>query len=221
MSDKDYVISRKQVRRSSTDNRFERLLALPKGVTVWRIHNLGPDAIEWADMEKPTSEGDGSYTTLVAGQSEVPLFTPEAVYARRTNDENESTLLIIYTTSTDAKVIARVAAANLSGGSGGGGGGSGDAALEPLSGRPRHVQVNIGTSQVALISGLASGMAAVTLYNRSSNTIFLGGSGVTSGTGYPVPANSPFSADVDETVPLFGIAGIGTSNDVRILGFGG
>ena len=218
--DRPYVIRRYPVTASST-GRFLRLVALPKAVTIWRIHNLGPDAIEWSDQESPKSEGEDGYLTLSSGQSDVPMFTPEEVWARRTNNENTPTLIIVYTTSKDPAVIARVAAANLSGGGGGGGGSSGaEASLEPLSGTPRHVQVNVGTTQIAVLSGLTSGMGAISLYNRSSNMLYIGGSGVTAATGFPVPPSSPFSADLDNTVPLFAIGAAGNSNDVRVLGIG-
>jgi hypothetical protein len=52
----------------------------------------------------------------------------------------------------------------------------------------------------------------VALYNASAVTVFVGGSAVTTSTGFPVAAGASFSADLDKGEGLWGIVATGTAS---------
>lgn len=50
-----------------------------------------------------------------------------------------------------------------------------------------------------------------------AETLFVGGAGVTTGTGYPVAANSEFTVDLAPGEQLFGIIAGGVAQTVKVL----
>jgi hypothetical protein len=89
----------------------------------------------------------------------------------------------------------------------------------------RQYAITVGTSAVVLDGTNYRGWI---LINNSSNTIYLGDSDVTTGTGFPIEAGAVFSppATVHDTLVkpsqvsrLYGIAAV-ASNDVRVLVLG-
>lgn len=76
--------------------------------------------------------------------------------------------------------------------------------------------VTVGTSQVLLAAG-ASTMAdrkLLAVFNNSGTTIFIGPSGVTTTSGYPIPPNDSIVLPTGQNV--YAIAG-SAGNNVRVL----
>lgn len=89
--------------------------------------------------------------------------------------------------------------------------------LNPLNGFVKTTSATVGTSATSLPGyGQLFNRRAVVIYNNSANTIYIGGSDVTTSNGMPVPANS-YSPILDAGYSLlvYGIAA--QSNNVRVL----
>ena len=117
-SAKNWGIERFQLTQSST-GKFEKAFTLPVGVTLWRIHNLGEQDVQWGpDVgEKPlTTIGRNAILILHGKSADVPPFIPVTlkppkeieVWARQTATENP-TLELVWTTSDDPRVMAGMA----------------------------------------------------------------------------------------------------------------
>ena len=89
--------------------------------------------------------------------------------------------------------------------------------LNALNGFVKTTSMTVGTSAVSLPDyGQLFNRRAVVIYNNSANTIYIGGSDVTTSNGMPVPANS-YSPILDAgyTLIIYGVAA--QSNNVRVL----
>ncbi len=74
--------------------------------------------------------------------------------------------------------------------------------------------VTVGVSRVRL-GAPGPGRRSVIVYNNGSVTVYLGGSDVTTTTGLPLPAGTPYSADL-ASADLYAIAASGTA-DIRVM----
>ncbi len=76
-------------------------------------------------------------------------------------------------------------------------------------------QIPVGTT-ATLLSGVDPGSGgapngqSLVLSNTGAATVFIGGPGVTTTTGYPVPAGAEYSLDLDGLETLFAIVATGT-----------
>ena len=75
--------------------------------------------------------------------------------------------------------------------------------------------VSVGTTETSLASASASRLS-VGLYNNGSATVFVGPTGVTTSTGFPIPAGGALFLDQGATAQVFGIVASGTVN-VRVI----
>ncbi len=90
--------------------------------------------------------------------------------------------------------------------------------IRPLQGSIKTTSATVGSTLTKLPTyGQLFSRRSVMVYNNSANTIYIGGSDVTSSNGMPVPANS-YSPILDcgYNMILYGIAATG-SNDVRVI----
>ena len=76
--------------------------------------------------------------------------------------------------------------------------------------------VTIGDSATIIPASDLSNRKSMTIRNNGSNTIFIGGSGVTTGNGFPIKVNESFDIDLDDSSAIYGIVATGTE-DLRIL----
>lgn len=89
--------------------------------------------------------------------------------------------------------------------------------INPLHGYVKSSAQTVAQTAVGLPGTPLANRRSLTLYNNSSNTIFIGGSDVTANNGVPVPASTWGSAlDAGTDMIIYGISSTG-SNDVRIL----
>ena len=90
--------------------------------------------------------------------------------------------------------------------------------INPLQGFIETTSVTIGTSIVKLPDyGQLFNRRAVIIYNNSANTIFIGGSEVTTSNGLPVPKSSYSPVlDAGNTLVVYGVASQ-AGNNVRVL----
>ncbi len=90
--------------------------------------------------------------------------------------------------------------------------------INALNGFVKTTAATVGTSLAILPSyGVLSSRRSIIIYNNSSNTIYIGGSDVTTSNGMPVPANS-YSPILDAGASLivYGIAAT-AGNNVRVM----
>lgn len=88
-------------------NTWKETVRPPAGVTAWRMQNLGTSPVNWSDRNNPKVAESNSYGTLEPKSMECPPFNPEVLYLSPT-DTSTPTVVIIWTTSTDPNVIARI-----------------------------------------------------------------------------------------------------------------
>src|SRR3990167_7261398 len=81
----------------------------------------------------------------------------------------------------------------------------------PLVGIAQSTAVTVGDSATALPATPVESRRSLTVYNNSSSTVFIGGSGVTTANGLPI-ASSQFSPTIDAGVKMliYGIVSSGT-----------
>lgn len=79
----------------------------------------------------------------------------------------------------------------------------------------RTSSVSVGSSSAVRLGTPGSTRRSVIVYNKSSVTVYLGGSDVTTASGLPLPASTSFSADL-ASADLYAIAESGTGNDIRV-----
>lgn len=65
-------------------------------------------------------------------------------------------------------------------------------------------------------ASIAAGRASIILFNSGSYTVYLGGSGVTTATGFPLEPGDSLPIDVGDDIDIYGISVTGTS-EVRTL----
>jgi len=90
--------------------------------------------------------------------------------------------------------------------------------IAPLGTSVLSSSVSIGTSATLIPTSALSNRKSITIKNNGSNTIFIGGSGVTTGNGYPLNVNESLDIDLDDNANIYGIVASGTE-DLRILEF--
>jgi hypothetical protein len=90
--------------------------------------------------------------------------------------------------------------------------------INALQGFVKTTSTTVGTTAVTLPSyGQLFNRRSVMVYNNSANTIYVGGSDVTTANGIPVPASSYSPIfDAGYNMKVYGIAGTG-GNDIRVL----
>ncbi len=74
----------------------------------------------------------------------------------------------------------------------------------------------VGTTATVIPATAASGRLSIAVFNNGSNTVFLGDSGVTTSTGFPLEAGASQSIDLGPQALLYGRTSTGSS-DVRSL----
>ncbi len=81
--------------------------------------------------------------------------------------------------------------------------------------------VSVGLSPTALPAIPLVNRRFITIYNNSDYPIYLGEAGIGAGTGLPLAASQPYSINLGDAVPIYGVAGICeaglTPCDIRIL----
>jgi len=83
--------------------------------------------------------------------------------------------------------------------------------------------ITVASTATALWTTPQAGRKSLVVFNGDSATIYLGGSGVTSGTGaatagFDVPAGTSFALDLGPGVTLYAISAAGTaSNAVKVF----
>jgi len=95
---------------------------------------------------------------------------------------------------------------------------SGDLSIElkPLIGQMITTQVKVGASvSVPLPASPLSTRQAIAFYNTASGDLYIGNSGVTRANGYVITGGTDIS--IDTRAEFYGIMGIGTSGDVRVI----
>lgn len=82
-------------------------------------------------------------------------------------------------------------------------------------------QVSVGTTETELTGSQTDTIAGQSLVaiNKGAASVFLGGTGVTTSTGFELAAGESVSLDVNQGEQLFGIVGSGTQ-DVHVLRIG-
>jgi len=88
--------------------------------------------------------------------------------------------------------------------------------IASLRGTVLSSSINIGTSPTKIPSSNLTERKTLTIRNNGSNTIFIGGSGVTTTDGYPLKPNESMDIDLDAGATLYGIVASGTE-DLRVL----
>lgn len=87
----------------------------------------------------------------------------------------------------------------------------------------RAYAVTVGTTATHLTDDGSHAYAftqSLAFYNAGAVTVYLGRSGVTTATGYPLAAGEHFAADLSETQDeVYGIVASGTA-EVRVFGTG-
>jgi len=80
----------------------------------------------------------------------------------------------------------------------------------------RATSVTVGTTATKLPATPLSGREVLSIYNNSSNIVYIGHSAVTTSTGRPLPASGgAIDLDVSDKLDVYGIST--ASSNVRIL----
>ena len=88
--------------------------------------------------------------------------------------------------------------------------------INALQGVVKTTAMTISTSAVAIPTSAVENRRSIQIYNNSSNTLYIGGSDVTTSNGIPVSASSFSQAlDMGQNMTLYGVA-TGSSN-IRVL----
>lgn len=74
-----------------------------------------------------------------------------------------------------------------------------------------HNTVTVGTTATLLNALTDSSRGTSSLVAQSATAFFVGGPTVTSATGFPVAANSPFSVDLDNNELIYAAVATGTA----------
>jgi len=85
-----------------------------------------------------------------------------------------------------------------------------------LRGTVLSTSVTIGDSATLIPSSDLANRKSMTIRNNGSNTIFIGGSGVSTSNGFPIKVNESMDIDLDDASALYGIVATG-NEDLRIL----
>lgn len=89
--------------------------------------------------------------------------------------------------------------------------------INSLAGTTKSRSVTVGTSPTALPDEILSSRRSLVIYNNSAQTLYVGGSDVSTINGMPVPASSYSPAfDAGEKMVIYGIVATSTAN-VRTL----
>jgi len=88
---------------------FTSIYELPGDTTVWRIFNTGDQTIFWSEFAKPAAKGEKSYHTLLAHSAEVPIIIADQVFVKRSRQNSEPRVEILWTRSKEPEDMARVA----------------------------------------------------------------------------------------------------------------
>lgn len=90
--------------------------------------------------------------------------------------------------------------------------------VNALNGPLKTTQIQLGSTITALPVLPLTNRRSLQIYNNGSNTIYLGGSTVTTTTGIPVPSGSYSDGfDFGVNVLLYGVSQTGQNNDIRVL----
>ena len=76
--------------------------------------------------------------------------------------------------------------------------------------------VTVADTATLLATGGSSGGDSVAVYNNGAETVFLGGSGVTTAAGYPLGAGEHVGIDLERGESLYGIVAAATE-ECRVL----
>jgi len=74
----------------------------------------------------------------------------------------------------------------------------------------------VSNTATKIPASIAEGRACIILLNNGSYTVYLGGSNVTSATGFPLEAGDSLPIDVGDDIDIFGITANNTA-EVRTL----
>lgn len=85
----------------------------------------------------------------------------------------------------------------------------------------RASTVMVGLSATPLPAVPLANRRLITIYNNSDYPIYLGQVGICASAGLPLAASQPYSINLGDTVPIYGVAGICEAGlspcDIRIL----
>lgn len=84
-------------------------------------------------------------------------------------------------------------------------------AFDRIAGRIVAGSTNVTSTATAIPSTAATGRKTIMVKNAGEVTVYLGGSTVTTATGYPLDAGEEKAFDMDELVVLYGITAAGTA----------
>jgi hypothetical protein len=79
--------------------------------------------------------------------------------------------------------------------------------------------VSVSTTAVSLHASNGT-RRTVAIYNSGSNTVYMGGSDVTSSTGYPLAAYDDIVMQLGENEVVYGICATSESASLRVFGAG-
>lgn len=74
--------------------------------------------------------------------------------------------------------------------------------------------LTINGTAAAIPSSALAGRMTLIIFNNGTESLYLGGSGVTTNNGLPIDAGSSFTIDVNDSIDIYGISN-GTNLDVR------
>lgn len=74
----------------------------------------------------------------------------------------------------------------------------------------------VTTTATKIPASIAEGRASIILLNNGSYTVYIGGSGVTAATGFPLEAGDNLPMDIGDDIDIYGITAEGSS-EIRTL----
>jgi hypothetical protein len=85
-----------------------------------------------------------------------------------------------------------------------------------IAGALTNSVTTVTTTATAIPSSAKTGRRTILVYNNGSNTVYLGGSAVTTASGYPLNAGEEKAFDLSGVLNLYGITDTDTS-EIRTL----
>ena len=82
--------------------------------------------------------------------------------------------------------------------------------LLPMRGTVLSTQVSVGTTATVLPASALSNRRSMVIRHQGTNSIFLGGSGVTTGNGIELKTDEMIAIDLDDGASIYGIVASGT-----------
>jgi len=93
--------------------------------------------------------------------------------------------------------------------------------VSQINDRVKSTAVSVGTAATALPAIILTGRASLVLHNDGSNTVYLGGSAVTTSgatKGLPLASGAEFQLDIGKAGIIYGIVATGTESVICFEG---